>query len=157
MVADLKKDLITRGVLGTGDKKELQRLCKLNDLPVTISTSGITEGWEGKPKGMLQILFKRGRFDPENLDLYTMDGQLDAFGNFTTNTSLRHLMEQLSDFQDEETLLQYHGRKQGVRVNRTPKCHPEMAGGEGIECMLKKLYRHLPTISDKRGTKAKVL
>jgi hypothetical protein len=41
-------------------------------------------------------------------------------------------MEQLSDFQDEETLLQYHGRMLGVKVDQTPKCHPEMAG-EGIE------------------------
>jgi hypothetical protein len=41
-------------------------------------------------------------------------------------------MEQLSDFQDEETLLQYHGKMLGVKVNQTPKCHPGMAG-EGIE------------------------
>jgi hypothetical protein len=39
-------------------------------------------------------------------------------------------MDQLSDFQDEETLLQYHGRKIGAKVDRTPKCHLEMAGEE---------------------------
>jgi hypothetical protein len=42
------------------------------------------------------------------------------------------MMEQQMDFNEEETLLQYHGRWLGVILDRTPKCHPEMAG-EGIE------------------------
>ena len=41
-------------------------------------------------------------------------------------------MENQPDFIEEETLLQYHGRLLGAIVDRTPKCHPEMAG-EGIE------------------------
>ena len=36
------------------------------------------------------------------------------------------------DFEEEETLLQSMGRGMGVLVDRTPKCHCEMAG-EGIE------------------------
>ena len=47
-------------------------------------------------------------------------------------TSLKHLMSLLTDFIEEETLLQYHGRLLEVKVVRTPKCHPEIAG-EGIE------------------------
>jgi hypothetical protein len=59
---------------------------------------------------------------------YTVDGKNDAFGNNVTDTCLRYWMDQLSDFQDEETLLQYHGRQIGGKeVDRTPKCHPEMA------------------------------
>ena len=155
LVVDLKKDLTEKGVLGTGDKREVQRLCVLNDIPVTVSKTRIVEGWEGKSKGMLQILFERGHVDPEMFPQYTVDGRLDGFGNLIPETSLRNLMEQLSDFQDEETLMQYHGRQMGVRVDRTPKCHPEMAG-EGIEydwACAKNLYRQLP-ISEKR-TKAK--
>ena len=41
-------------------------------------------------------------------------------------------MENQPDFIEEETLLQYHGRLLGAIVDRTPKCHPEMAG-EGIK------------------------
>ena len=55
-------------------------------------------------------------------------------------------MELQQDFIEEETLLQYHGRLLGVSIDRTPKCHPEMAG-EGIEYswgMAKLLYRKLP-------------
>jgi hypothetical protein len=51
--AELKKDLQAKGVLGTGDKKELQQLCALNDAPIVFETNGIIEGWEGKAKGML--------------------------------------------------------------------------------------------------------
>ena len=71
----------------------------------------ITEGWEGKPKGMLQILFEQGFINPERMTEYSVDGRNDVFGNLVTDTSLRYLMEQLSNFQDEETLLQYHGRQ----------------------------------------------
>ena len=35
-------------------------------------------------------------------------------------------MAQLSDFQDEETLMQGHDRCTGVKVDRMPKCHHEM-------------------------------
>ncbi len=57
-VAELKKDLQAKGVLGSGDKKELQQLSLLNDVPISIETQGIVEGWEGKAKGMLQIFLK---------------------------------------------------------------------------------------------------
>ena len=80
-----------------------------------------------------------------------IDGKKDAFGNIILETSLKHLMGLLVDFIQEETLLQYHGRLLGVKVERTPKCHPEIAG-EGIEYdwgCAKGVYRRLP-ISEKR-------
>ena len=46
--------------------------------------------------------------------------------------SLSCLLEKQPDFQEQETLLQYHARLLGCEVVRTPKCHPEIAG-EGIE------------------------
>jgi hypothetical protein len=64
------------------------------------------------------------------------------------------LMSLLTDFINEETLLQHHGRLLGVKAERTPKCHPEIAG-EGIEhdwgCA-KGVCRRLPT-SEKRTKK----
>ena len=44
---------------------------------------------------------------------------------------------------NELTLLQFYGKRMGVKINRTPKCHPELAG-EGIEylwAIAKLLYR----------------
>jgi hypothetical protein len=121
VVIDLRKDLAAKGIHSGGNKKELQKRCSEAGVPVQIATEKVTEGWEGKPKGMLQILFERGCIDPNRMNEYTVDGKNDEFGNWIRETSLRHLMDQLSDFQDEETLLQYHGRKLGVKVDRTPK------------------------------------
>ena len=41
-------------------------------------------------------------------------------------------MSKQPDFLEEETLLQYYARELGVESDRSPKCHPEIAG-EGIE------------------------
>jgi len=46
--------------------------------------------------------------------------------------SLKHILSQWKDFQEEESLLQTIAKKMGVAVDRTPKCHCELAG-EGIE------------------------
>jgi hypothetical protein len=81
---------------------------------------------------------RRGFLDPSkivNRDMSkitenAVDGRNDAFGNLLPETSLKHHMAQLSDFQDEETLMQHHGKSLGVKVDQTPKCHPEMAGEE---------------------------
>jgi hypothetical protein len=55
-----------------------------------------------------------------------------VLGNVIRETSLKHLMSLLTDFIEEETLLQYHGRLLGVKIECTPKCHPKIAG-EGIK------------------------
>ena len=65
------------------------------------------------------------------------------------------MMSELVDFLEEETLLQYHGRLLGVVVDRTPKCHPEIAG-EGIEydwAAAKLCYRRLRIDNKKTKTK----
>jgi hypothetical protein len=55
-----------------------------------------------------------------------VDGRNDAFGNLLPETSLkRFIMAQPSDFQDEETLMQRHGRSMGVKVDQTPKGIPK--------------------------------
>ena len=51
-----------------------------------------------------------------------------------------------ADIIEEETLLQYHGRLLGIKIEQTPKCHPEIAG-EGVEYdwgCLKGCYGRLP-------------
>ena len=75
-------------------------------------------------------------------------------GEINKSTSLLHLMSTCTDFVNEETLLQTMARKIGVTIDRTPKCHPEMAG-EGVEYAwgcAKQYYRSQPLLS-KRGKK----
>ncbi len=103
----------------------MQELCKQHNLPTEVIEQKIVEGWEGKQKGLLQILWERGFVDVENLSAYTVDGRKDAFGVVQKETSL---------------------------VDCTPKCHCEMAG-EGIEYSrgcAKNAYRAKP-IGEKRG------
>ncbi len=69
-------------------------------------------------------------------------------GILLENTSINLLIQNQPDFVSELTLLQYHGNKLGVIVDRTPKCHPELAG-EGIEyvwALAKLHYRNQPLL-----------
>ena len=100
-------------------------------------------------------MYERGFIDPaKGKQYYTLEGQRDQYGHRLVHTSIKHLVKALPDYINEETLLQYHGRMIGIVVDRTPKCHPEIAG-EGIEYswgMAKGFYRRLP-IKDKRDKK----
>ena len=127
----METDLRAKGVRAKGNKVAIIELCKQNDVPYKVLTETIIEGWNGKPKGMLQILWERGFIDPEiepakAEGFYSNDGKKDAFGNLIPGTSLRKMMSSLIDFINEETLLQYHGKTLGVLVDRSPKCHPKL-------------------------------
>ena len=68
------------------------------------------------------------------------------------NFSIIKLMNLQFDFINELTLLQFHGNKLGVIVDRSPKCHPEIAG-EGIEYLwgLSKVWYRKAPIARKRS------
>jgi hypothetical protein len=131
-----------------GGLQQLQQQCAALDLPLSVQEPVIREGWLNKPKGAFQILFERGWIDPSNIRQYTEKGQKDEMGNLDEDTSINLLIQKQPDFMSELTLLQYHGKKLGVQVDRTPKCHPELAG-EGIEyvwSLAKLYYRHYPLV-----------
>ena len=111
-------------------------------IPVTkMERKLVTTGWFGKPKGTLQVLWERGWIDPTNLNKYTQKGKKGGVTDL--NNSLDYLMSLQSDFVNEKTMLQFIGEKLGCIIDRTPKCHPEMAG-DGIEyewAMAKLWYR----------------
>ena len=112
-------------------------------------------GWEGQPKGLLQILWERGWIEEDNQNVnkyYTMGGSKDRYGNVIANTSLPAFMEACYDFLNEKTLLQEIMSQRGIVVLRSPKCHSELAG-EGIEYSwgyAKNWYRRL-SLKLKRG------
>lgn len=91
---------------------ELEHIAKEHDLPVTSEEKVIDEGWIGKPKGALQILFERGWIDPKQIGSYTLKGKkisnmMTVQDEDDTNFSISQLMQQQSDFKDELTLLQF--------------------------------------------------
>lgn len=146
-------DLKVRGINVSGTVLQLKEIAKQNNIPLVYEQQEVLKGWEGQPKGMLQVLWERGFIDASKSEkYYTIEGRKDQFGNVNSETSVKMMMEKQMDFVEEETLLQYHGRQLGVIIDRTPKCHPEMAG-EGIEYnwgCAKGFYRRLP-ITEKRS------
>ena len=158
------KKLLTKALLDAGvdlpsqrnfTRKELQTFANRNGVDVFEDKREIIRGWEGQPKGLLQVLWERGFVAETMLEKYTLDGRKDAItGDINLQFSLRHLMSECSDFKDEETALQYLGSQLGVRVQLTPKFHAELAG-EGVEyswAHAKSHYRRVP-VSRKRGRK----
>jgi hypothetical protein len=139
-----------------GTVVQLKEIARRNNIPVIFDMQEIIKGWEGQPKGMLQVLWERGFVDGSQSEKhYTIEGRKDQVGNIDPETSVKMMMQRQMDFIEEETLLQYHGRQLGVVIHRTPKCHPEMAG-EGIEYnwgCAKGYYRRLPIMEKQTKTK----
>ena len=147
-----------------GLKPTLQALCTRNNLPLTCTDEVIIEGWVHKPKGAIQILYERGWLNPDLLHLYTGDGRKKDDARVSEHTdptrcmfSIDQIMKLQKDFTNEVTLLQLHAEKLRVSLDRSPKCHPELAG-EGIEYLwaLAKLFCQRSPISKKR-TKVKFI
>ena len=137
----------------TSYKKELVEFAKNNGVNLYEERDFVTPGWEGQPKGLLQVLRERGLIDISKLEQYTLDGKKDPItGVANLQSSYRHIMANCRDFREEETALEYLGTQLGVTVRLTPKFHAELAG-EGIEyswAHSKAFYRRLP-LSEKRG------
>ena len=115
-------------------------MARSNGIELDLSYEVIQDGWVGKPKGMKQICFERRLIDISRHKSYNKDGSIMIDGNKVKdeNFSLTKLLNECNDFQNELTLLQHsaatigNNRNIKITVDRSPKCHPEVAG-EGIE------------------------
>ena len=131
-----------------GSREKLQEMCINQNLPTKYTDKVIKEGWVGKAKGALQRLYKRGWVNPDRIHMYTAKGSKDhnQSGSEGDMYSINSLMRLQPDFVSEQTLLQYHAQLLGVKLERSPKCHPEIAG-EGVEYgwgLSKMFYRRSP-------------
>jgi hypothetical protein len=70
LVLDLQGKVNTKGK----NKKELLALCPQHDVATVQTVEKIQEGWQGKPKGLLQVLCERGLIDGANVSNYTISG-----------------------------------------------------------------------------------
>ena len=138
---DLRKEMIDKDPMCNikGNAEKLQERAKLMGITLEKIEPNVLEGWMGKAKGMKQVAFERGLLDLANVHLYSKDGPKDDDGNIIDESfSLKKIISSLTDFVEEETMLQHMTGKlaAGIGINviidRTPKCHPELAG-EGIE------------------------
>jgi hypothetical protein len=110
----------------------------------------VISGWEGRGKGMLQILWERGWIDVNKLNEYKMMVEDDA-GFVVPEYSLSVMMGRCTDFANEKSQLEYVCESLGVEALITTKYHAEYAG-EGIEYSWgasKAVYRRYPLASKK--------
>ena len=149
--SELKKALQAIGVDPKGSTKKLQTLAQSHSIPIKEKRKLIKEGWMGKLKCSLQILYEHGWVDPKRIHLYTFKGCSKNDGGVDT-FSPKKLMERQEDFWNKLTLLQYHAMKLGVTLDCSPKCHPELVG-EGIEYLwaLAKLKYRFSLLIHKRS------
>ena len=151
--SELILDLHGKGINTKGkNKKELVALCVNNDILTNREVPRTKEGWVGKAKGLLQVLWERGFINTNELSSYTLTGRKNELGNVDVSLSLRHLMAMCPDFLNEEGMMEHIGAKLGAEVMLTPKCHAKIAG-EGVEYMWacsKGAYRSL-TLKEKKG------
>jgi hypothetical protein len=87
-------------------KTQTLRRAEENGICSKVTSAKVVEGWEGKAKGLLQVLWERGFINATNLENYTMNGRQDACGILIPDTSLKLLMANCLDFEEEESLLQ---------------------------------------------------
>jgi len=132
---ELQEILLTRGITAKGRLADLQKAATNLGILIEHVSNKVIEGWEGKSKGLLQVLWERGWINNENNNAYhyyTIPGRKNEYNLTMPETSLKSLMASCTDFEEEETLLQHIGKTMGVVFDRSPKCHAEIAS-EGIE------------------------
>jgi hypothetical protein len=137
-------------------------LCGPRNISTTIEEQKVKEGWLGKPKGMIQILWERGWVNSSKAMTarsmrYSKDGKKEDFGEdgklkeASRQYALSYLLQQCTNFKCEKSNSEHlatelSGRDTTISILFTPKYHCELAG-EGIEyCWgaAKGMYRKLP-------------
>jgi len=147
---DICEDLEKIGIVTRGKTlKQVQEIAEARNIPVTSEDNDVLEGWLGKPKGIKQILWEQRLLDPniQNVSKLKKNDPNDA-----RKVEYSTVLTNCVDFLSEKTCLMYLGERLGVEVDRSTKCHPELAG-EGIEYtwgLAKGLYRKA-RLSDKKG------
>ena len=133
LIDTLQNQLQQTNICGT--LKDVQTLALEHNLPIEYTHKKVQEGWNLKPKGMIQILWERGFINPnKSVREYTVNGRKrnKDNNNIIPGTSLRELVQNLPDFKIESTFLQFQAQQLRGQVCCSPKYHPEIAG-EAVE------------------------
>ena len=154
-------------VKGYYSRNDLENHARQYNIDLTYLSQKKIEGWVGKPKGLLQILWERGYIDINNLNTYSLKGKKNHFddnGKLKAEYekySLRLVMSRCSDFIEEESAMEHlfhllsSKGQSTLKMLTSPKYHCELAG-EGIEyCwgMAKRMYRSIDLLE--KNTKQK--
>jgi hypothetical protein len=110
-------------------KTELRDFARNNNIELSDCRKQIATGWEGQPKGLLQVLGERELIERDLLDKCTLDGRKDHItGIVDLQFLLQNIMAECTDFKPKEMACQYLGLQLGVTDRFTPAFHAELAG-----------------------------
>ena len=98
---------------------QLQNIAQQAGISIKRDVQKVRYGYVGKELGMIEYLYRRGFIDPAAEKAPSKDNCIE-------------LLESLTDFKTELTLMQTVGRAIGLEVVMTPICHCELAG-RGVE------------------------
>jgi len=97
-----KKELQEAGVpvpLNQMQQADLHTLAQAQGISITIKKPNVLPGWEGKSKGILQILWECGLIDKSNYKAFTLDSQKNPVtGQVDELTSLCSILAKCADF-----------------------------------------------------------
>ena len=65
--------LEAKGLSAKGTAKEMIKQAEENGIATKQTTDKVDEGWQGKAKGLLQVLLESGFIDTANVDKYMMN------------------------------------------------------------------------------------
>jgi hypothetical protein len=127
---ELQEILLTYGITAKGRLAEMQKTVTNLGILIEQINNKILEGWEGKLKGLLQVLWERGWINNKNKAYhnYNILGKKNEYSLLMPVTSLKSLMAGCMDFEEEETMLQYMVTEMGAGVVRSLKCYAEITG-----------------------------
>ena len=79
----IKEELKLKGyvVRGHCGKDELEDLAKKYNVELACDLEVVEEGWLGKPKGLLQVLWERGWIDKNNVCKYILKGKAEQMND----------------------------------------------------------------------------
>ena len=107
----LSEKLKAKGMTVKGKYDDLRKAAELQGIPLFLEEVKAKERWQGKQKGLLQVLWECSFIDTTKMikKHYTMSRMKNAFGITITETSLKYLMLNTCNFEEEEMLLQSMG------------------------------------------------
>ncbi|KAG7339773.1 hypothetical protein IV203_025453 [Nitzschia inconspicua] len=123
---ELTTDLQREGIISKEDRrgytvKEMQKLAGDHGIAISKSEQKKITGWVGEPKGLLQVARDRGFIDHINHHLYSANPKKNPDGTLNAEKSLRSIVGQCTDFQNELTHLQVMANELKVQVMFTPR------------------------------------
>ena len=85
---ELVAALLSISIVARGTKDEVIQIATANNLEVEVTIERVNEGWTGRPKVLLQVLWERGFADESSLKSYSKKGAKDNLGFFLNSLRL---------------------------------------------------------------------